>query len=190
MLRCVSTLEDITGKKVLGFRAPSYSISTQMPWIWDVLLELGIKYDSSLFPVVHDSYGLVPAPRFPCKINHNGDYLLEFPIATVRIFKSNIPIAGGGYLRLFPYFFVKRGIRHVNLIEKEPVVLYFHPWEIDVHQPRVKTTIVRRMRHYGNIAANYHKIERLLNDFKFTTIKEILGLDRSLCSVKNSAVGS
>ncbi len=175
MRRCVSTLEDITGKKVLGFRAPSYSLTENLTWVWDVLLELGFKYDSSLFPVKHDTYGMIGAPRFPCKINHDEGSLVEFPLATIRIFNSNIPIAGGGYLRLFPYFFINKGIRHVNLVEHEPVVIYFHPWEIDDHQPRVKTNIFRRMRHYGNINSNYQKIERLLNDFQFTTIKDTLG---------------
>lgn len=177
MFHCVNTLEEITGKKVLGFRAPTYSISTKNPWVWDVLLELGFKYDSSLFPVKHDIYGIMSTPRFPCKVSVDGSYLLEFPLSTIRIKNRNIPIAGGGYLRLFPYIFIKKSIHHVNEKEKQPILIYFHPWEIDVDQPRVKTGILRRFRHYGNIAFNEHKIRRLLKDFQFTTIKQILGLE-------------
>jgi len=177
MKRCIEILESIIGKKVLGFRAPTYSITKEIPWVWDVLLELGIKYDSSAFPVKHDKYGLTFAPRFPCKININGEFLYEFPLSTIQIFKTNFPIAGGGYLRLYPYYFIKKSIQHINEKEKKPVVIYFHPWEIDVFQPKVKIDIFKRLRHYGNISANYKKIESLITDFRFTTMKDVLRLN-------------
>lgn len=173
-------LEDITGEKVSGFRAPSYSITAKSLWALDILVEEGFSYDSSIFPIVHDIYGIPGGERFPHEIETRAGKIKEFPISTLSLgvgsWRSRLPIAGGGYLRLFPAQLVERAIKYINTCEKQPTVVYFHPWEIDPHQPRIKAGLKSRFRHYLNLERMEQKISYLLDTCKFSSLREILGI--------------
>ena len=161
--RAKGILEDIGGKEVKGYRAPSFSIAEKNFWAMEVLSETGHRYSSSIYPVKHDHYGSPSAPRFPYKIYSE---LLEIPPTTVKLFGRNFPASGGGYFRLFPYSISKKMLNHVNTSENKPVVFYFHPWEIDIHQPKIKNLSVKtRFRHYNNIEKMEEKIKKLVEDF-------------------------
>lgn len=173
--RSKAILEDGLGHAILGYRAASYSITAQSLWALDILREEGFVYDSSIFPIRHDLYGIPDAPRscyrIPCQ---DATTLIEFPLSTVRLGGVNCPIAGGGYLRLFPYAYTRWGIRHLNTREGLPAVVYFHPWEIDPAQPRLPARRLSRFRHYTNLAKMETRLERLLRDFSFNTMAEVL----------------
>jgi polysaccharide deacetylase family protein (PEP-CTERM system associated) len=159
-------LEQITGVKVRGYRAPSYSFNGKTPWAFPILEELGFEFDSSIFPIHHDRYGVPGAPRFTYTIP--GQNLVEYPLSTVVLWNRRIPVAGGGYFRLFPYWFVKRALASINQQEGKPFVFYLHPWEMDPEQPRMRNaTPISRFRHYVNLAKTGPRFERLLNDFAF-----------------------
>lgn len=186
-------LEDLTGLPVIGYRAPSYSISPRSMWAFDELLEAGYRYDSSVFPVRHDFYGMPSWPRFPSMVRRgedgrwepgavpgdprarreNGDEvrgqdILEVPISTLRVGKTNLPIAGGGYFRLYPYPLTRWGLRRINDKEQTPVVFYVHPWEFDPNQPRMAGAGLKsRFRHYFNLRKTEERFRRLLKDFRF-----------------------
>ena len=163
-------LMDQTGQAVICYRAPSFSITDKTLWALDILAEEGFTIDSSIFPARHDLYGIADAPRFPYE--RNG--LIEFPPSTIRKAKTNIGAAGGGYLRLFPYRFTRWAIRHINETEGKPAMVYFHPWEIDPEQPRIAAPLKSRLRHYTNLGKMFGKLERLLQDFRFSTISDAL----------------
>lgn len=167
-------LENITGERVLGYRAPSYSITRASMWAWQTLADLGLIYDSSIFPVKHDLYGIPDAPRFPFEIRFvNQTRLIEFPLSTVVLMKKNVPMAGGGYLRLYPYWFIQKSVRRINA-EGRPAIIYLHPWEVDADLPRVEAGWFKTMRHYGNLALMEHRLRRLLEEFSFGTVSEVL----------------
>jgi polysaccharide deacetylase family protein (PEP-CTERM system associated) len=134
VLRTKRILEDLGGCEVRGYRAASFSIRKDTLWAVDILQESGYLYSSSIYPVHHDLYGIPEAPRFPFR--HNGTGLHEIPISTVRALNQNLPVGGGGYFRIYPYGFFRRALHRVNRDEGQPVVFYFHPWEIDPDQPR------------------------------------------------------
>ena len=142
--RAKNILEDISGTRVLGYRAPSYSITKESSWAFDILIEEGFSYDSSVFPIYHDTYGIPDAPRFPYVITRDSGSLSEFPLTTYPVswrgMEYRLPIAGGGYLRLLPAELIRRSIAKINTLEHQPAVVYFHPWEIDpgpaAHQSR------------------------------------------------------
>lgn len=178
-------LEDITGEEVIGYRAPTFSITRDNLWALDVLMEEGYKYDSSIFPIIHDRYGIPDAERFPFKIERRGMEIIEFPLSTV-LFKKvkipfspisfkgmNFPISGGGYMRFLPYSLIKSGFSSVNR-EGKPAVFYFHPWEIDADQPRLEIKLLPSIRHYYNLKKSEEKIGNLLRDFSFTSMKKVL----------------
>lgn len=168
-------IEDITGESVIGYRATSYSITKESLWALDILIEEGFKYDSSIFPIIHDRYGIKDFNRFPVRVNLNGTCgILEVPLSTIRIFNSNIPIAGGGYFRLFPYMFFKKGIQRINKIEKQPVIFYIHPWEIDPEQPEQNVGWKTRIRHYTNLHKTEDRLKRLLTDFKWGRVSDVI----------------
>lgn len=171
--RSRKTLEDIIGGKIFGYRAPSYSIVKENMWAFDILIDQGFVYDSSIFPIHHDRYGIPHSPRFPHPIHRKGGCIIEFPLSTTRLFGSNIPVAGGGYLRLFPLPFIRWGLRRINRKEGKPILLYFHPWEIDPGQPRQAVNALTRFRHYYNLDRMENKIERLLQEFTFTSIVDL-----------------
>lgn len=169
-------LEDITGQPVIGYRAPSYSIVKESLWALDILAGEGYLYDSSIFPVVHDIYGLPGANRFPHEIHTRCGTIKEFPISTLSIpkLRFSIPVAGGGYLRFLPVCAIKKAITHINMREGQSAVIYFHPWEIDPGQPRIKAPLKSRFRHYTNLGSTVAKIRCLLSAFSFRPMSEIL----------------
>ncbi len=164
-------LEKITGAQITRYRAPSYSITKKSLWALDILEELGFEYDSSIFPILHDNYGIPDAPRFRYRYpDHN---LTEYPISTAKVLGRNIPVAGGGYFRLFPYWFTKMLLKKINQQEKQPFIFYLHPWEIDPNQPRMKKAkLLSKFRHYNNLDKTMTRLKKLLNDFKFGPIAE------------------
>jgi len=255
--RAKSILEDITGSEVIGYRAPSYSIRNKSQWAFEVLIEEGFKYDSSIFPIRHDFYGMPDAPRFPFVISLNGNsnvefsmlnfefntaslnngntagpnislthslinpssdvsepqhgstaalnnsltqspnnsipnnskfiiqnsklnvqnstFIIEFPISTVKAFGQNFPVSGGGYFRLFPYPFIKKGLKRINNVEKKPFIFYVHPWEFDSDQPRINGLSFRsKFRHYVNLNKTESRFRKLLEDFQFSAIRQLL----------------
>lgn len=171
-------LEDICGERVCGYRAPSYSITKQSLWALDILIEEGFKYDSSIFPIMHDTYGIPDAQRFPHLVQRPVGTILEFPLTTLPLRVAGreyrLPIAGGGYLRLFPAQLISIGIKRINKIEKQPAVLYFHPWEIDPDQPRIKSGMKSTFRHYINLDRTERKLSHLFGRIRFSPMKEVL----------------
>jgi polysaccharide deacetylase family protein (PEP-CTERM system associated) len=166
VVRTKRILEDISGMPVLGYRAASFSITAKTLWAHEVLAEAGYVYSSSVNPIRHDLYGIPDAPRFAYRVN--GCDLLEVPITTRRIGGHNFPCGGGGFFRLLPYALFRSAIRHVNQVERQSVVFYFHPWEIDPAQPRVAGARLRsRFRHYLNLGVMRERLARLLGDFRW-----------------------
>jgi polysaccharide deacetylase family protein (PEP-CTERM system associated) len=159
------------GSQPLGYRAPAFSITKQSLWALDILRDNGIIYDSSIFPLVaHDRYGISNANRFASKMN-NG--LWEFPVSTIRISKQNLPVAGGGYFRLYPLWITRQAIRHLNT-QGHPAVIYLHPWEFDPDQPRIaEAPLLSRFRHYVNIHKTEDRLRALLNEFEFAPMCEV-----------------
>lgn len=187
-LRAKNILEQITGKPVFGYRAPSYSITGKSLWAFDILEELGFTYDSSVFPIYHDRYGIPDAPRFPYMVpGHN---LKEYPISTSMAYGLKVPVSGGGYFRLFPYNFIRWALRKVNREENQPFIFYLHPWEIDPEQPRVKTgSLVSKFRHYVNLSKTQKRFHNLLTDFSFCPIEAPRGKPQGI-SVRKENYGS
>jgi polysaccharide deacetylase family protein (PEP-CTERM system associated) len=171
----LSAIEDAAGQKVNGYRAPSWSITRDCLWALDILAEEGFTYDSSIYPIHHDLYGFPGARRFPhiytCS---NGRTLHEFPPATVRFFGQNLPGAGGGYLRIFPLAYTQWIFRKFERSYRQRVVVYFHPWELDPEQPRVREKLGSRLRHYTNIRGMEARLEVLFKDFSFQPFHELL----------------
>lgn len=177
--RAKRILEDLTGTPVLGYRAPSLSITGKSLWALDVLLECGYRYDSSVFPIRDTLYGLPNAERFPHVIHRaNGRELVEFPVTTLRLFGRNLPLGGGGWLRVFPYRYMQLGMRRVNRAEHRPTVVFIHPWEVDPEQPRLETAGRRGFStHYVGLARTESKVRRLLRDFRFAPLRDVLNLN-------------
>jgi polysaccharide deacetylase family protein (PEP-CTERM system associated) len=172
--RAKALLEDQSGAAVRGYRAPSYSITRQSLWALDVLIEEGYEYDASIFPIRHDRYGIADAPRHLHKLARSAGGLIEAPPSTVRLGGVNLPIAGGGYFRLLPYAWTRWGMARVNRVEQRPVIFYLHPWEIDPDQPRMDVGRVSRLRHYRNLHVTAARLERLLRDFAFGPLADLL----------------
>lgn len=169
--RAKSVLEDMTGQQILGFRAPSYTITKKSLWALNILQELGFKYDSSIFPIYHDNYGIPDAPRFEYKLPEQD--MMEYPISTSLFLGRKIPVAGGGYFRIFPYWFTKMALQKINVKENKPFIFYLHPWEIDPAQPRMqKAKLLSRFRHYINLNSTFDRLKRLLQDFSFKPISD------------------
>lgn len=175
--RAKAVLEDIIGEPVIGYRAPNFSIGPEQAWAYDVLLEEGFRYDSSVYPILHDRYGDTTAPRFPHEVRRNRHgALVQVPIGTARVGGINLPLGGGGYFRLLPSVLFRSGIRLVNRRERQPVVFYFHPWELDPDQPRPAMPWRHRFRHYVGMRAEEAKLSRLLREVPFGTVRGVLGL--------------
>jgi polysaccharide deacetylase family protein (PEP-CTERM system associated) len=169
-------LEDISGKPVLGYRAPSFSINENNTWVYPILNELGFKYSSSTYPIEHDLYGVPNWPRFKHQRQEN---IIEIPIPTLQNNSGNTGIGGGGYFRLYPYWLSKRRIERFLQEEQQPYSFYFHPWEIDPNQPRVVgASFKSKFRHYLNLSRMENKIIKLLEDFQWDTMQNVyLGKD-------------
>jgi len=158
--------------KILGFRAPHFTVTKETIWALDILAKHGIKYDSSVFPLgLHPDYGIPDAPLSIHKLDNS---LIEIPLSCVEVMGKRIPI-GGGYFRLYPYGLTKALLKRCNR-EGRPAVFYLHPWELDPAQPRVKLGPINTLRHYYNLDKTTERLERLLTDFRFTSIRKLLGL--------------
>jgi polysaccharide deacetylase family protein (PEP-CTERM system associated) len=167
-------LEDISGTRVLGYRAPSFSIGETNLWAFECLEEAGYVYSSSVYPVKHDHYGMPDAPRFPYKVNAG---VTEIPITTVRMMGRNLPAGGGGYFRFAPYGLSRWAIGRFNRDEGKPAIFYMHPWEIDPDQPRVLGPGLKtRFRHYVNLHRTDDRLKRLLTDFKWGRMDQVFGV--------------
>lgn len=168
--RAKGLLEEISGAAVRGYRAPSFSIGKRNLWAFDCLERAGYRYSSSIYPIVHDHYGMPDAPRFAHQVNG----MLEIPVTTVRMANRNWPASGGGYFRLFPYALSRWMLQRVNAMDRESAVFYFHPWEIDSGQPRIPGVNAKtRFRHYVNIPRMEGRLRRLIADFKWGRMDQI-----------------
>jgi len=175
----VRAIEDAAGVKVFGYRAPSWSITKDCLWALDVLAEEGFTYDSSIYPIHHDLYGVPGARRFPYTHRlKDGHSLLEFPPATVQVLGQNLPCAGGGYLRIFPLAYTHWAFRKFQEDYGKRVVVYFHPWELDPDQPRIREKLKSRLRHYTNLDKMTDRLEILLQTYSFQPFRELVGVKR------------
>jgi polysaccharide deacetylase family protein (PEP-CTERM system associated) len=173
VLRTKGFLEDLGGQEIIGYRAASYSIGASNIWALDVLKETGHRYSSSIYPIKHDLYGMPDAPRFA--FQPKDDEFFEFPVTTVRVAGKNLPCGGGGWFRLVPYAGMRWAMRRVNDIDHESAIFYFHPWEIDPQQPRQQGLDAKtRFRHYLNLDRMEPRLERLLADFNWGRMDEVL----------------
>ena len=177
--RARGVIEDAAGVRVRGFRAPSWSITLDALWAFDVLIDEGYDYDASVFPIRHDVYGIPGAPRVPHLITREGGTILELPGAAARWRSLTVPI-GGGYFRLLPYETTRRAIVRYGRTERQPAMFYLHPWEIDAGQPRIEAKLTSRIRHYTNLDTTEARMRRLLSDFRWDTIAStvLLGAPR------------
>ncbi|MBP0496091.1 XrtA system polysaccharide deacetylase [Roseomonas indoligenes] len=178
--RARAVLEDVGGTAVTGYRAPTFSIgSTLTPWAHPILAEEGHRYSSSVFPVRHDLYGAPDAPRGPHRPRPDG--VMELPMTTLRAMGRNLPCAGGGWFRLLPYPVFRAGLRRVNRREQRPGIFYFHPWEVDPGQPRIRSAPpLSRFRHYNRLASMAPRVDRLLRDFAWDRIDRVHAADIGL----------
>jgi polysaccharide deacetylase family protein (PEP-CTERM system associated) len=172
-MAALRAIQDACGVTPTSYRAPSFSITESSLWALEVLVECGFTHDSSVCPIVHDRYGIPGSPRHAHTIQTPSGPIVEIPVATVELPGKRVaPIGGGGYLRLFPYRYTAAGIRRVNTVDAAPACIYVHPWELDPDQPRLATGSIARMRTYLGLSGMASKITRLLQDFRFSTIRE------------------
>jgi polysaccharide deacetylase family protein (PEP-CTERM system associated) len=172
--RSKATLEDVSGQAVVGYRAPSFSVTSRSLWALDVLIEESFLYDASVFPIHHDRYGIPSSPRHPYLYQGGAGSILEIPASTVRLGGLNLPMSGGGYFRLLPYGWTRWGIARVNEREGRPIVFYLHPWEVDPDQPRLEAPRLSTFRHYRNLGRTVSRLTALLRDFRFGTIADTM----------------
>jgi polysaccharide deacetylase family protein (PEP-CTERM system associated) len=171
--RAKGIIESAAGEAVAGYRAPSYSITKRSLWAIDVLIEEGFAYDSSIYPIYHDRYGLPNSPVRPYIIQGARGSLVEVPGSTVRIGPLTLPVGGGGYFRLLPYAWTRWGFQRINR-ENQPGIFYVHPWEIDPAQPRIDVDFLGRFRHYRNLSRTEDRLRALLDDFRFAPIRQVI----------------
>lgn len=176
--RSRAILEDLAGAAVTGFRAPSFSIVPGVEWAFDVLLEEGYTWDSSVFPIRRPGYGYPGAPRSHHRLSRGNGTLLELPMATLRVGPLTLPAAGGGYLRQLPYGMIRAALRQASA-RGEPGMFYIHPWEIDVDQPRYDVGPLTRARHYRGLEQTLPRLRRLLGEFRFTSVRDWLHAPRA-----------
>ena len=173
-LRAIAAIEDAGGVRPRAYRAPSYTITNESLWALEILAGCGFEHDSSIVPINHDRYGIPGFSRHPRIIETPSGSLLEVPVATVELGNGRIvPVGGGAYLRLLPYCYTAAGIRRNNQREKRPVCIYFHPWEIDPGQPRLTSGLISGLRTYAGLGSMKNKLNRLLTDFRFSTLTAV-----------------
>lgn len=172
--RAQGLLQDAIGQAVLGYRAASFSVVRDTLWALDEMIDLGFRYDSSIFAIRHDRYGIPDASPVPGRVTApSGRSILEFPMAPANFFGLKIPVTGGGYFRIFPYRLTLAGLRRINAAGR-PFAFYLHPWEIDPEQPRITVGTLSRFRHYTNLARCRERLRRLLGEFEFGPMGQVL----------------
>jgi polysaccharide deacetylase family protein (PEP-CTERM system associated) len=170
-----NAIAQASGVRVIGFRAPSWSITAESLWALDILAEEGFVYDSSIFPIHHDLYGYAAGSRFRHRVETaSGLELTEFPAATIRLFGLNLPTGGGGYLRILPFSFTKWALRRIEQEDGRAIVVYFHPWELDPDQPRISGSLKSRLRHYTNLGSMESRLRALMATRSFQPFRELL----------------
>lgn len=172
--RAKAAIEQAAGVPVSGYRAPSFSITEQSLWALDILIDEGYTFDSSIYPIRHDRYGIPHWTRHIHPVEREDGSLWELPGSTVRHLGTNLPMGGGGYFRLLPYWWTHRGLQTLNGNEHRPAVFYLHPWEIDPGQPRLNASLLARRRHYHNLERTERRLRRLLKEFRFGTVSQVL----------------
>lgn len=189
--RAKDAIENATGVCVRGYRAPSFSITKDSQWAFEILAGLGFVYDSSIFPISHLNFQMQNAPRDPFVIDTPSGSILEFPMTTLQLSGSRAPIAGGAYLRILPYWYTRWGLRHLNNFERRPGNIYLHPWELDPQQPKMRGKLTARLRHYFGLRGAEQKFNRLLGDFEFETLGELAaGLESRISAREYKALTS
>jgi len=174
-VRAKAFLEDTIGHAVHGYRAASFSVTRQSLWALDVLIDAGFRYDSSIFPIHHDLYGLPGATPEPHRVSApSGRTLAEFPMSAASYLGLQVPVSGGGYFRILPYWLTHAGLKQINERRGRPFAFYLHPWELDTGQPRIKVGAFSRFRHYTNLSRCEARLRRLLKDFEFTSMHAAL----------------
>ena len=172
-LKSKAMLEDLIQKPVRGYRAASYSITAQSLWALDILAEAGFEYDSSIFPIRHDRYGMPGVPKEPHRIKtQKGNTLIEFPLSTLQLFGQSIPISGGGYFRLYPYALSQWFLQRYQASRQAPFIFYLHPWEVDPEQPRIESSWLSKFRHYNKLDACEKRLSQLIDRFKFAAMED------------------
>ena len=172
--RARAAIAEASGVVVTGYRAPSFSLVQRSLWALDVLIDEGYTYDSSIYPIRHDRYGIPAWSRFIHRVDSAAGTLWELPGSTVRYLGVNMPMGGGGYFRLLPYRWTSMGIRRLNQREGQPAIFYLHPWEVDPDQPRLRANAPTRLRHYRNLDQTEPRLRRLLKEFPFGRIEDVL----------------
>ncbi len=168
-------IEQASGVRTLGYRAPSWSITEKSMWALNVLAEEGFVYDSSIFPVLHDLYGIPGAERFPYTLtSQEGRELSEFPPATLRWWGTNYPAAGGGWLRILPLWFTRLAMSRMAAEDGRAILVYFHPWELDPEQPRIAGSRKARLRHYTNLRGFEKRLRAILSAHTFEPLRNVL----------------
>lgn len=184
-------LEDQIGEAVQGFRAPSYSIIGSSLWALDILADQGFSYDSSIFPIRHDRYGIPNAPRFPYRVRTpGGATLIELPPSSLRIARWNLPVAGGGYFRLYPLPMTMGALWWMNHVESQPGFVYVHPWEIDPDQPRLTKRPLTWWRHTVRSRFTLTRLRQLLRTFSFAPFREVIASRPHLVEERLEGVAS
>jgi polysaccharide deacetylase family protein (PEP-CTERM system associated) len=171
-LQAVKAISDATGITPMSYRAPSYSITGKSLWALEILVQSGFTYDSSIYPISHDRYGMPGSERHAHTLWTDSGPICEVPIATVQVSGSVAPVGGGGYLRMLPYLYTAAGIRRINA-EGQPACIYLHPWEIDPEQPRIVNGMIARARTYTGLRGMGGKLARLLADFRFAPMTQV-----------------
>lgn len=174
--RAKGFLENLLGQPVIGYRAASFSITGQSLWALDVLIDLGFEYDSSIFPIRHDRYGIPGAsPEIGRITAPSQRTLVEFPMSAASFMGVQVPVSGGGYFRILPYWLTRMGLRQINRKAGRSFTFYLHPWEVDPGQPRVKVSAFSTFRHYTNLHRCESRLRQVLTDFSFSTMRDVLG---------------
>jgi polysaccharide deacetylase family protein (PEP-CTERM system associated) len=173
--RARGAIEQAAGVGVLGYRAPSWSITPESVWAIEILAEEGFAYDSSIYPIHHDLYGFPNAPREPHRMKVDGRELMEYPASTVRICGANWPAAGGGYLRILPFWYTRWALGRMRAEGAGAIIVYFHPWELDPEQPRIQAVLKSRFRHYTNLRKTEPRLRRLLAAHPFERFRDVVG---------------
>lgn len=169
----VKAIEDATGVTPRMYRAPSYSVTSNSLWALEILASCGFTHDSSIYPIVHDRYGIPGFPRHASYMATPSGGILEVPVATVQLGNRVMPVGGGAYMRLFPYRYMAAGLRRINSQENQPACLYLHPWELDPNQPRLTRRMISRLRTYTGLQGMRRKLTRLLDDFAFAALTDV-----------------